>query len=301
MLLRIAFGLLIACLISACASVTEPLGVEDPFAIPRTFEGVGRNQQMLNPSLGLTAVIVEAPRGLDDAFAAEMQTRIAKALDEHDIATQTGPGMRAWTLKGRSSTIVTNEKGVTRRNIVVWRLFDPDRAQKGQFSTMFIGTNASDAEPRLSEIAKQVGDQVTAMVGSAPAESVASVTPAGIEEIWLSPIKGAPGDGNIALARALEVALAGKRVKVKSGDASGVWRILCEVQVSKVSQQQDRVIIIWKLVDPASKEAGTLTQDNPVAHGSLNKRWGEVAGFAAEAAAEAIQQILQQIRDEKSK
>ncbi|MEQ1754581.1 MAG: hypothetical protein ABL973_10660 [Micropepsaceae bacterium] len=275
--------------------------MEDPFAIPRTFEGVGRNPQMLNPALGLTAVVVEAPRGLDQAFAAEMQTKISRALDEHDIATQSGPGMRSWTLKGRSSTIVTNEKGITKRNILVWRLFDPDRAQKGQFSTMFTGSNASDAAPRLSDIAKQVSDQVYGLISPGSSGSPVQVATTGVHEVSLAPIKGAPGDGNAALARAIEAALSSKQIRVKPGDVPGGWRILCEVQVQKTSAQQDRVLIVWKLIDPASKEAGTLTQDNPVPHGRLNKQWGEIAGFAAEAAAEAIQQILQQIRDEKSK
>jgi hypothetical protein len=45
-------------------------------------------------------------------------------------------------------------------------------------------------------------------------------------------------------------------------------------------------------MDARGKEAGTITQENAVPHGRLDSKWGEIAGFAGEAAAEGIAQLI---------
>jgi hypothetical protein len=105
----------------------------------------------------------------------------------------------------------------------------------------------------------------------------------------------------VSLSNALKTALTAKGARVTDGPAAVGWRVECVVTISALSATEDRVQLVWKLLDPDKKEAGTLTQENPVPKGRLGKKWGDVASFAAEAAADGIWQILQQIRTGKDK
>lgn len=302
-MMRIRFLAGLACLsiLSGCAAVTEPLGLEDPFAITPAIEDIQRNQAMLNPSLGLTTVAVEGPRGLNAEVSSELQSKIIRALDDLDIAAQAVLMSADWTLKARKSSIVTNEKGVVRRNIIIWRLFDRGKVQRVQFTTPFQGKTLDDIEPRISELAKQVVTRIQPMLLPTAIASGGANAAVQSTRVWVGTIKGAPGDGNLALARALSAVLPVKGMQIEKVADANTWRIQCNVKVEKLSAAQDKVTLVWTLLDPQQKEAGTLTQENPVPRRRLDKKWGDIATFAAEAAADGFRQILQQIRDGQNK
>ena len=301
--MRIFRILSLAMILSGCAAITEPFGIEDPFAIPQTFKGVERNDEMLHPGSGITTVVVELPKGLSDEFASLLQGKIIRDLDGRDIGAVNEPMEHAWTLKGRAALVVESESFATKRGVVVWRLFDPDHKQKGQFSTAYTGSSVSDVVPRAADLAKLVGDKIIGIVNperAAQAGASVDVTAAAEQaQVWIGAIKGAPGDGGLALARALRVALPEKGLHVVDDAGKAAWRIECDISLKKVSAAEDHVTLVWRLLDAHSKEAGTLKQENPVPRGRLDKNWGDIAGFAAEGAAEGVQQILQQIRGAK--
>jgi hypothetical protein len=117
---------------------------------------------------------------------------------------------------------------------------------------------------------------------------------------WVGAIKGAPGDGNEALARALQGVLPLKGVRVEAAKDRATWRIEGQVKVVRKSPTEDVVTLTWRVLDAQGKEAGTIAQENVVASGRLQKPWAEIAGFAAEAAAEGIAQLLQQVTQAKA-
>lgn len=299
----------VSCL-AACAAITEPLGMEDPFAIPQPFQGVARNNEMLQPvSSGITSVLVELPKGLDQEFAEELQHKLIRDLDSRDIGAVTEPSTGAWTLKARSSQFGEGDPKATSRNVIIWRLFDPQHELKTEFPIQYTGTSPVDVVPRLSEFARLVGDQVYATVTPAGTSVAAGMagsgaeaeSASGVDEIGIGAVTGAPGDGNVALARALQTALPERGFKVVPDASKAPWRVQCVVTLQKDTPKQDRVTIVWTLLNNQSKVAGTLKQENPVPHGSLSKQWGNVAAFAAQGAADGVQQILQQIRDGQAK
>jgi hypothetical protein len=116
---------------------------------------------------------------------------------------------------------------------------------------------------------------------------------------WVEAIKGAPGDGNEALVRALQGVLPLKGVRVEAKKEKAAWRIEGRVKVVRKSPTEDAVTLTWRVLDAKGKEAGTIAQDNTVPSGRLQKPWAEIAGFAAEAAAEGIAQLLQQVTQAK--
>jgi hypothetical protein len=112
---------------------------------------------------------------------------------------------------------------------------------------------------------------------------------------WVGAIKGAPGDGNQALARALTGILPMKGVAVEEARAKAQWRVEGVIKVAPGAAGQDVVTLTWRVLDQSGKEAGTIAQENVVPRGRLSKPWREIAGFAAEAAAEGIAQLIQQV------
>lgn len=292
-------------LLASCASVTEPLGMEDPFAIPRAFEDVPRNQSMLNPLLTVTSVVVEIPKGMKADLGPDLQSKIIRAFEDRDIAAQPSSTLPSWTVRGRhAGTFRADPKSVP-TSVIIWRVYDKENVKQGQFTSTYTGQTAADVVPRLSEQADFVSKQVLEFLSSAgdPGVASASADPQGADGIELSigSITGATGDGSSSLSNALKAALTAKGARVTAGPAAVGWRVECVVAISALSATEDRVQLVWKLLDPDKKEAGTLTQENPVPKGRLAKKWGDVASYAAEAAADGIWQILQQIRTGKDK
>lgn len=284
---------------AGCASITDPLGMEDPFAIPRAFEGMPRNEAILVPSLGMASVVVEAPRGLETSFGGDIQSRIIRALDARDIATPSVSNASSWTLRGRFAGTYVSDKRGPRVGVIVWRLFDPAGERQEQFTTTFTGDTADTVVPRLADQANVVTERVVAVLGrSGPAADSTSSNAAlgGVLSVRVGRITGATGDGNRALALALEGALRGKGARIEKDLKAKAWRVDCVVSLARLSAKEDRVKLVWTLVAEDGKPAGTLVQENPVERGRLGRKWGPTAAYAAEAAADGIWQVLQQIR-----
>lgn len=285
--------------VAGCASITEPLGMEDPFAIPRAFEGMPRNEAILVPSLGMASVVVEAPRGLETSFGPDLQSRVIRALDARDVATPTMPSPGAWTLRGRFAGTYVSDKRGPRVGVIVWRLVDRDGVMREQFTTTFTGETADTVVPRLADIAGAVSERVLGVLsqpGTTPEGAGQVVAVEDTLKVRVGRVSGAPGDGNRALALALEGALRAKGAQIEKTKTAKAWRVDCAVSVSRLSATEDRVRLVWTLVAEDGKEAGTLVQENPVERGRLGRKWGATAAYAAEAAADGMWQVLQQIR-----
>lgn len=281
-----------------CAAITEPFGIEDPFAIPKPFQGVARNNAMINFSSNLSIVVVELPRGVNQVLGEALRDKVISTLQARDVAALTQTELPAWTLKGRAAMIEASEKKGGLSTVVVWRVFDSARREKGRFSVLFRGQAVATVEPRLADLADEIASEVVKLMpegtGSEPA--VAEHTKLVVS---IGAIKGAPGDGNTALARAMMSALPLQGIRVEPDPIKSPWRAECTIVVEQKSPTEDRVSLTWRLLDAKGREAGTLTQENPVPKGRLNKPWREIAGFAAEAAAEGLLQILQQVSPRK--
>ena len=283
-------------LLCACAAVTEPMGVEDPFALPRAFAGVARNEAMLKPSFSSSSIVVEVPKGLEASFGGDLQARIIRGLETQDIAAQPRSNEPSWTLRSRHAGTFRGDKTGPAIGVIVWRLFDRDNVLQDQFSTTFTGEVAEALHPSLPEQAAYVAEKVSALLSLSGRAKTEQVLADETISVRVGRIAGAPGDGNRALALALDVALRAKGAKIAKDQTSALWRVDCKVSVVSIDARQERVKLVWTLVAADGRDVGTLVQENPVQRGRLRKRWGDVATFAAEAAADGIWQVLQQIR-----
>jgi hypothetical protein len=292
--------------LAACSSVTEPLGMEDPFAVPQPFKGMERNDTMIAQAIRVPALVVGVPSGLAEDRALVLRDRVVELAQASDIPALSEASVRAWSMTGQAAKIQSGgrpEAAKTKRGkkpdpggqgVIVWRLADPDGVERAKFSVTFktVGDTLAETDLRLAaQETVRALDNALLRPGTQVAEAVTSVDK---PVAWIGAVKGAPGDGNQALTRALAGVLPMKGITVEAAQAKAQWRIEGSIKVVAGSTQ-DVVTLTWRVLDASGKEAGTIAQENAVPRGRLSKPWREIAGFAAEAAAEGIAQLIQQV------
>lgn len=118
----------------------------------------------------------------------------------------------------------------------------------------------------------------------------------GIDKVALVGVTGSPGRGNDELYVAMRKVLrdAGWPVVKKPGKTT--LSISGRVALTAPKSGVQQVKLAWAVTLPSGKVLGTVRQANDVPAGSLNKGWGQTAGYAAEAAAEGIFSLVEQVR-----
>jgi hypothetical protein len=146
--------------------------------------------------------------------------------------------------------------------------------------------------------------------GSAPARAIADLV--GIDAelpkpekttrlgLFLTGVTGAPGDGNESLAIAIRLALKSRSVSLAAGPQEAAHHLSAEVSVTPPSDGLQTVSITWQVNRPDGKPVGDATQANEIPAGSLDGRWGVIAGYAATAAVDGIADILTLGRERRS-
>lgn len=285
--------------LTACAGV---LGNDDPFAIPQPFQGVERNDDMINNAIEVPALVIDAPAGLDELKGPALRDQVVKAARNHDIPALNEATVRAWFLTGQMAELRTGQKPERDKCVISWTLIDAKGEQRSQFAVTFDGSAKDMGESAILLLGEQTAVALEAAL-LRPRTQVAQTTTAATADrptAWVGAIKGAPGDGNEALSRSLNAVLPLKGVRIKGAKADAEWIVEGIVKVVQGSPTQDVVTLSWRITDASGREAGTITQQNAVAHGRLAKKWAELAGFAAEAAAEGIAQLIQQVKAAKA-
>lgn len=107
-------------------------------------------------------------------------------------------------------------------------------------------------------------------------------------------VTGAPGDGNAALAAAIQRELSRQGITV--GDRPGAYRVEAQVILGQAKDGRQPIQIDWRVKDAQGKSLGTVSQKNEIPPGSLDGQWGKTADAAAAAAAQGIVKLLPQQR-----
>jgi hypothetical protein len=109
--------------------------------------------------------------------------------------------------------------------------------------------------------------------------------------------KGAPGDGDQALATAMSAAL--RHAQVSLADFPGaVPNFIVEVAVgiTPPTAGKQKVSLNWTLTKADGSQIGQVKQENAVDAGSLDKVWGLTAYDAANAAAPGITALIDEAK-----
>jgi hypothetical protein len=143
-------------------------------------------------------------------------------------------------------------------------------------------THVARAAPRAS------GAPVASTASAAPPEPANEATSSLFTRVNLAGVKGAPGDGNEALTRALAQYLGRHNIEFVPRKEEGAYVIEGRVSLTKSSATQETVSILWLLADAKGRELARIEQANDVPSGALSAQWGETAVYAAEGAADGL-------------
>lgn len=117
-----------------------------------------------------------------------------------------------------------------------------------------------------------------------------------IRAVAVLPVKGAPGQGNDELTKAMRQTLTTAGWTVLPKAAPDALTIQGSVALSPPAGPKQTVALKWNVAMPDGKSLGDISQANDVPAGSLDSGWGENAVFATEAAATGIFELINKFR-----
>jgi hypothetical protein len=262
--------------------------------VPQPFKGVGRNDSMIDQAIQVSVLVVNPPVGLPEATAATLRDRVIDRARARDVPALREASVRAWTLDGQAASVrVAGQRDA--QGMIVWRILDPDGLERASFPVALKNIEAAFGDSSLSLLAEQTAVALEGALMRPNTQVSETIVATKKPVAWVQSVRGAPGDGNAALMRALMGVLPLKGILVEEAQAKAEWRVEGTVKVAPGRDGQDVVTLTWRVLDAKGREAGAITQENAVPKGRLAKPWREVAGFAAEAAAEGIAQLIQQV------
>jgi hypothetical protein len=286
----------------------QALGIDDPFAVPKPFDGSSLTVVPVNArpqSIAIYPVV-----GLRTNEAQKLQKAIINRSNDSDVLAVEPDAPRPVSLRG----LLRRENKDKNMDVihVRWFIVDPDGKELGTFDVEEPALPAAkDVAPTLepetvrSLAAKTIAgvESVLSGGGSTPAQTeTAAIAPQTAPTelpIFLAPPKGAPGDGNVSLQRALGAILdQDPRIIVVDSREKARAIIDGEVKVERTSPENadDKVELVWRVASADGTELGRVTQSNSVPPGSLNVHWGETAYYAAQEAAGGIINLFAQLQ-----
>jgi hypothetical protein len=251
------------------------------------------------------APIVGAPQPVAEQFT---QALVVAGKDRH-LTIIPGGGSANYTLRGY--LLASSEKGGSKISYI-WDVTDAKGARVARVSgDELVPGRAADPWDAvngtvLNTIAGKTTSQLAASLphgGSATPVAVAEGTPAvtapaapaalpRANGVLVTPVSGAPGDGQRSLTTALKKRLYAGGIKLANGTTENVYMVKGSVVLSDASGGKQSIRIDWLVLDPSGRRLGTVSQQNTIPRGSLNGPWGAVADAAAGAAADGIIKLL---------
>jgi hypothetical protein len=241
----------------------------------------------------VTDVRVELVKGPALPMAKLLSSAVAAGLIEHGVKTSIrADEVSRYVLKGRAEANWDDAR-VPFVMLIYWTLVDLKGDEVGAYTQGVRGARWKwqYGDPR---IIRAVGNGAAKPLAAMIVDDVEKPLPALLlgAGILVNPVHGAPGDGNIALHRAIIAALRAADVSITEDRRQANLTLSGQVGLQPVPGNQDKVLIIWRVLTMDGFEVGRATQENTVPRGSLNGPWGDQAAKVAAAALTGIERIL---------
>lgn len=285
--------LLLALLLSAAAC--GPL--------PRPFQEEDKRLLELQAPSTRAPLRVAAPEGVPpgdpDRFALLLSERLLElgvAAEPHWFTPAASAPLETRRLLG-TAALEPGAEGAERLS-VAWRLREPDGREsplaEAEAALPPEGWRRGEGET-LEAAARVSAATIARALGVTPPVSPGAPSEAGRRRLVVLPIEGAPGDGAESLERAIVQALGERGLALAGLPQEHDLLLWCRVEVDTPRGPHQAVRIRWR-VELASdfSELGTITQENLVPAGSLDRAWRETAPLIAQAAAGGIVDLLDQ-------
>ncbi len=237
--------------------------------LPRPFKDKTSND-LAHPRDGAGVVVAPIDGGTPQ-FRNDLPDAVVEAFHAMNVpASVNGDLENAYLLEGRAFLhdgrvkvfwLLTNEQG----RLVARRMVESDADERSW----------EDARPRLlREIAGKTAFEIASRLKPMDAVEAPTQRP---YRLGLKEVTGAPGDGNVTLARAYRAVFREVRVPMVDDLAYADVVLSVKVNVTELNARTDSVEILWELSSPDGEVHGTIRQQNNVPRGFLRGKWGRAA------------------------
>jgi len=280
--------------------------------LPKPFEHT--NQKGWNSLAALIdggAIRVEVDQNLPEFISKPLSLEAVKALVGANIPASADPNFYSkYVLNGFVIVERPNDFDPEKATFV-WNLMIKGGSEIVLFKQIIQGDENGwlKSDPELfSIIAKDAAHQIAKHIQNS--RSLTKLTMDSVEisgqrdnirglssRFYLSEISGTPGDGNRAILRSLKFLLNRELGPTVSNKAEASYLVRGTANVSPPLNGRSDVAITWLVFSATGKELGKVTQNNNVAAGSLDARWGLVAFAVAKGALQGIRKIVSRNND----
>ncbi len=272
----------------ASAALILGLALQACGPLPRPFKDKTSND-LAHPRDGVGVVVAPIDGGTPQ-FRNNLPDAVVEALHTINVpASVNGDLDNAYLLEGRAFLhqgrvkvfwLLTNEKGA----LVARRMVESDADQRSW----------EDARPKLlREIAGKTAFEIASRLKPMDAFTVQPTRPL---RIGLLQVSGAPGDGNVTLARAYREVFRQVRVPMVDDPAYADVLLTVKVKVEALNDRVDSVELLWELSAQDGEVYGTIRQNNNVPRGFLRGKWGRAAYDVVWSVVEEIALSLEDIQ-----
>ncbi len=178
-----------------------------------------------------------------------------------------------------------------------FELLDAGLRPKGEIHGSPVAASAwAGGDPAtLQQAAANAAPQITALLRSVDA-AIKQSDPNSLynrpARIFLAGVEGAPGNGNMSLARQMRIKLPDTGDMIVAYAESADFTVRGVVRITDLAGHQQQVEIHWLVYDRAGHEAGDVAQGHDVAQGALDHMWGDVAEAVASEAAGGVHDVI---------
>jgi len=230
---------------------------------------------------------------LGDVASSDLAVAMGEALEAAEVPVIVGPAAPLdWRLD-----IAAEQDG--RSVTPSYAVRDPDGRVLGEARGAAVPVREwSEARAEtLRRVAARDAAVVTALLSRGEAARLAAqVVPfdgaGGPPRVRFTGVRGAPGDGNAALAGRMRDFLSTKGFVVQEGADGAAFAVSGEVTLAAAAAGRQRVEILWLVSRRDGHDLGRALQLNEVPAGSLNGLWGDVAYVVTEEASTAVRDII---------
>lgn len=260
-----------ALFLSACGRLPQPFAHDgDETTMP----------EVMRPADG-AGVVVDAAR-CAGAAAPALADAVVDALRRNEVPAGSTGG-------NRGSLRLTCAEG---DGALGWTLAGADGATIGDFTQAVSNPDLAAGGPGIfAALGDDAALEVLALLGRDMPLTQIALRPS----LLVTPVAGAPGNGGVALARAMEVALEWQGATLALEPDDHAFLVLGSVVVSDAGSGAQRVEVVWEVLRPDGQRLGVVSQVNTVPHGTLDGEWGPIAAAIARGGAQGVIDLLDRI------
>ena len=234
---------------------------------------------------------------LDEAQSRAFAQQVAQALQEQEVPAVATEA--PWPLDWRLEIAVERQGSQVRPR---YRLVDADRRPQASLegSPVPLAEWAQPSEATLRRMATQVAPNLARtllQVEAARKQIDPAALAAGPPRLRFGGVRGAPGDGNTALAARMREFLGNQGFVLQDSAEDATYGLDGVVRVSPPERGVQRVEIVWTVSRRDGHDLGRVAQINEVPAGRLNGFWGDIAYAAAEEAADGVRTVVANAED----